>query len=264
MPAMEILTGFVTAPDTTLTALTMAAGNSLTIRNAPEGTPIHLIGLWNDNQTAGILQVRSPLLHDNVRGIRTVAPAGEVENLLPIGQVQNLEPQDTLVVELSGSATAGDIETACLLLWYDQVPGLEADLRMADTVLGAMLNILTVDTTITAGTAGGYSGGEAINAESDLLKANTDYAILGYNVSVECAAVRIRASGFGNLGVGGPGNETDHYDTRQWFLNLSQATGLPTVPVFNSADKGNVLIDIAQDENGTAVGVSLILAELPS
>lgn len=264
MPALEILTGFVTAPDTILTSLTMAAGNALTIRNAPEGTPIYLIGVWNDNQTQGILQVRSPLLHDNVRGIRMIAQASEVENLLPIGQRQILHPQDTLVVELSGSATAGDIETACLLLWYQDVPGVDADLRMAQDVLDAMVNILTVDVTITTGTAGGYSGGEAINAESDLLKANTNYAILGADVGTECACVRIRASGFGNLGVGIPGNDTDHMDNRDWFLRLSRMTGLPTVPVFNSSDKGNVLIDAAQDENGADVGVSLILAELPS
>jgi len=40
MPAIELLTGFVTAPDTTLTALTMAYGNSLTVRFADQASDI--------------------------------------------------------------------------------------------------------------------------------------------------------------------------------------------------------------------------------
>jgi hypothetical protein len=37
---------------------------------------------------------------------------------------------------------------------------------------------------------------------------------------------------------------------------------MPLIPVFNSANKGGILIDAAQDENGTDVTVNSIFAEL--
>lgn len=262
MPALELLTGFVIAPGTTLTGLTMAAGNSLTVRNAAEGADVFLLNAWADEQTALIYRIRSPFLHDNVQGIRMRPIASEVDPLLPLSTMQILRAQDTLIAELSGSAAAGDIETACLLLYYSDLPGVEGIFIDEDALRTRMRNILTVENTLTLGTAGGYSGEEAINAEFDLLRANTDYAILGYTVNIECACVRWRGSDWGNLGVGGPGNDLDKDLTRGWFINLSEATGLPLIPVFNSADRANVLVDGAQDENGTDVVLTTILAEL--
>mgnify|MGYP001585452747 CR=1 FL=1 len=126
MPALEILGGYVTAPSTTLTALTMGSGNSLTIRNAPFETDIRLIQAWAMNQTAGILRIRSPRLHDNVQGIRTRVPATTPRELLPRGHRQKLITQDDLIVEQSGSATTGDIEMAFLLIHYAELPGIMA------------------------------------------------------------------------------------------------------------------------------------------
>lgn len=260
--ALELLTGFVTAPSTTLTALTMASGNSLTVRNAAAESKVSLVQLWADNQSAGILRLRSPQLHDNVEGLRFRVVASEVDPLLPSGALQPLRAQDPLVAELSGSATAGDIETACILIHYADLPGVSG--RFIDPVALAerVVNVLTVENSIATGTAGGYSGEEAINAEFGLLKANKDYALLGYHVSAECAAVRYRGVDLGNLGLGGPGNDTDKHITGRWFIHLSEATGLPLIPVFNSANAAGILIDCAQDEVGTDVIVSTILAEL--
>ena len=101
------------------------------------------------------------------------------------------------------------------------------------------------------------------------MKANTDYALVGYLVSPvagqtvgECGCVRWRGVDTGNLGVGGPGSDTDRWLTSQWFLWLSERTGLPLVPVFNSANRAGILLDIAQDENGVDVLVTSIFAEL--
>ncbi len=262
MPALELLTGFVTAPDTTQTALTMAAQNSLTVRNAPEGTPIYLLNTWTKQQTAGILRIMSPFLHDNVQGIRIRPIAAIVEPLLPLATKQPLVPQDSLTVDLSGSATVGDIETACLLLWYQDIPGLEAQLFTADEIEGRIQNIMAVENTLSSGTAGGYSGSEALNVEFDQFRHNTDYAILGFLNSVLAACIRYRAADWGNLGLGGPAAASARIDTRSWFMDLSRATGLPTVPVFNSASLANVLIDCAQDEDGGDPIVNTILAEL--
>jgi len=72
----------------------------------------------------------------------------------------------------------------------------------------------------------------------------------------------MRGADVGNLGLGGPGNEVIRELTRKWFLWLSEETGLPLIPVFNSANKGAILIDGAQDENGADTTVTSIFAEL--
>lgn len=262
--ALEILQGYVTAPSTTYTALTMSSGNSLTVRNAEPGSEILLLNMWAKSQTAGRFRVRSPLLHDNVQGIRIYSVAALPLLGLPMGFKQQLEAQDTLIAELTGSATGGDLELGCLLLYYASLPGVDADLRSPEDVLGNMVNIVCVENTISSGTGGVWAGGEAINAETDLLRANTDYAILGYLCGVISAAIRYRASAWGNLGIGGPGPANEYEETRNFFVNLSRKTGLPLIPVFNSADRANVLIDCAQDEDGADPIVTTILAELPS
>lgn len=260
--AMELLTGYVTAPGGTITPVTMASGNSLTVRNADPGSGVYLLQAWVDSQGSGTLRIRSPQLHDNVQGIRLQHVASEVDPLLPTGVLQRLRPQDTLIVELSGSATVGDIETVCLLILYDDLPGISGRFISPDELQSRMVNLVVVENTLALGTSGGYSGEETLKAEFDLLKANKDYAILGYHVNVECACIRYRSSDFGNLGIGGPGNDMDKATTGEWFVRLSRISGKPLIPVFNSANVGAIFIDGAQDENGADTTVSTILAEL--
>jgi hypothetical protein len=240
----------------------MAAGNSLTIRNAPLDSEVRLLQAWADNQAAGTLRIRSPKLHDNVQGIRFRVTASDTVPLMPVSANQKLIPQDTLVVEMTGSATAGDIEQFGALIYYANLPGAEARLFAYEQISPRFVNVLTVENTITAGAGGGYTGEEALNAETDLLKANTDYALLGYLVDTECAVVRWRGADTANLGVGGPGHETLRHVTKDWFVRLARETAMPLIPVFNSANKAGVLVDVAQDENAAAVLVSSILAEL--
>lgn len=259
---LQVITGFATAPGTTFTALTPAAGDSFTVRSAPETAGIWLLNAWADNQADGTLRIRSPRLHDNVQGIRLDVTTSNVKPLLPFGIRQRLFPQDDLIVEITGSGTAGDIETGVLLVYYEDLPGVDARLISAEHALSRIRHIVTVENTLALGTAGGYSGEERLNAEFDLLKKNRDYAILGYLVDNECAVVGWRGADTGNLRVGGPGDEVGRDVTEEWFLRLSRLTGLDTVPVFNSANVDSIFVDAAQDENGVDVTVTTILAEL--
>lgn len=260
--ALEVLGGLATAPGTTLTALTMNVGNSATIRSAGFDKRILLLQAWADNQAAGILRIRSPRLHDNVQGIRARVVASEADPLLPWIAPQRLYPQDVLTLEISGSATAGDIETAALLVYYEDLPGIAGRFIGPDELSKRAVHTLTVENSLATGTSGGYSGEEALNVEFDLLKQNVDYALVGYLVDAECAIVRWRGSDTGNIGVGGPGNESDKVLTAGWFVTLAQAFGMPLIPVFNAANRANVLLDCSQDEVGTDVIVTTILVEL--
>lgn len=262
--ALELIAGDVTGAVAagTFTGITMHSGNSLTVRNTPDDVDIKLLTFWADTQLNNSLRIRSPRLHDNVQGMRFETNSSNTQYLLDTKFAQKLTPQDTLAVEFDESTAAGDIQTFCALVYYKDLPGIEGRFINSTELAERMVNILTVENTIDSGAGGDWLGSEAINAEFDLLKANTDYAIIGYHVSVECAAVRYRGSDFGNLGLGGPGNENDKDLTRSWFARLSDSTGLSLIPVFNSANKGALLIDVAQDENGGDPIVTTILAEL--
>jgi len=260
--ALQLISGFVTAPSTTYTAWTMAAGDSLAVRNAREGSEICLLNMWADNQAAGNLRARSPLLHDNVNGLNAYVTASNVQPLFPLGSKQPLKSQDLLIVEQTGSATAGDIESGSLLVYYSDLPGADARLAHWNEIAGRIEQYMYVQNTLASGTAGGYSGEEAINAEMDQFKANRDYALIGYLNAVECCSIGWRGPDTSNLRVGGPGDEVFRDITREWFKSLSLMTGFPCIPIFNAANKAATLIDCTQDENGADPIVTSIFALL--
>jgi hypothetical protein len=260
--AMELISGKATAPGATLTALTMAAGNSLTVRNASLTSDVRLVQMWSQNNAAGIFRVRSPKLHDNVQGIRYRIDATDPVPLMTYGAFQKLTPQDTLIAELSGSATGGQIEQAQMLLWYADLPGSNARLANWSDISPRVVNYLTNEVAITAGATGGYSGQVAINATFDLLQANTDYAILGGMTDAACAAIQVVGPDFANFGVGFPGFMADRSVPGNFFKDLNQQLGVPTIPIFNSANKNGTLVSVVQNQAATAVNVNLILVQL--
>lgn len=260
-PALEVVTGFVTAPSTTFTNWTMATGNSLTIRNAALGKKINLLGAWAQNQVAGTLSVRSPKMHDNVWGIRSRITT-TVMPLYPLWTPQILYPQDSLTVQQTGSAVGGQIESGSLLVWYEDLPGATARFIDVPAVTKRVVNILGQETTITAGAGGGYTGQEAVNAQFDNFIGNTDYALLGYETNVQCCTVRIQGVDTSNLGVGGPGDPAIRDVTCKWFYDLSENYGMPLIPVFNSANKQGILVDVVQSQAAAAVIVTWYFAQL--
>jgi hypothetical protein len=260
--AIELVSGFVTAPGTTETNITLCSGNSLTIRNSAEGSKVHLLSAWTKVQTAGILKILSPRMHDNVQNLRLPRLAGKSVPLLPEGFKQICYNQDTLRVLMTGSATAADIETVSLLLHYEDLPGAEARLATWDQIKDRIKNYISVPVSITTVATGDYGGEVAINSTYDLMKANTDYALIGYETTALCSSVRWRGIDTGNLGVGGPGGILDFYRTAEWFKKLSDEWGIPAIPIFNSANKSGILVDATTDENATATVVYSTFAEL--
>src|SRR5574341_283937 len=262
--AIELVSGTVPFSNTVLTAVTMAAGDSLVVRNAPVDSRVLLISAWADVQVANaIVQIRSPKLHDNVRGLRWLVPVANVRPLLPIGVGQRLYPQDTLIAEIQVADAAGDQENLGMLIYYENLPGTDARLATWEDVQRRMTGqILTVAQTLALVAGANWGGQEAINAEVDLMKANTDYALLGYTVGTQCESVAWRGADTGNLRVGGPGQAGDDELTQDWFKRLSQASGLPCIPIFNSANRAGILLDGVQDENGADVELTSIFLEL--
>lgn len=262
MPAFELIGGFVTAAGTTLTEITINTGNSKIVRATVPGTNVRLIDTWANTQAVGFMQFNSPKMHDAISAVKLATGDKNPIPLLPKGIFQKLYPQDQLSIKLAGSATAGDIDNMSALIYYSDLPGSNGHFITAEECASRALNVKTINNSLTMGTSGDWSGEELLNADEDLLKANTQYALMGMVSKTKMCSVRWRGTDFGNLGVGCPGPDSRDDITSDYFANLSRTSGLATIPVFNSANIGSIYIDGQNDENALNAIISTILIEL--
>jgi hypothetical protein len=259
--AYQLLSGNAVAPGATLTALTMAAGDNLQVKQA--SGDIKLLSVFGQALVPLTMQVRSPRFHDNVNGITiTVANDGyktmDVLGLVP----QKLVAQDNLLAFVSGSAVPLAVNNMFMLIYYSNLSGSNGRFSRPTDVLSRALNVLTVPVLLNPTVAGDYSGEVSINSMTDLLKANTDYAIIGYTLDTPCGAIGIRGVDTGNMRIGAPGTLVNPKDTSNHFMDFSRKHGVPAVPIINSANKNNTFIDVVQDDGLASVGVTFIMAEL--
>ena len=258
----ELLNGSVTAPSTTLTALTMGGTDSLRVRHFDPGKKAYIAALWSNNQTAGELQVKSPKMHDAVQNIKVLAPATQPYPLLPLSMPVPIYSDDILDVSLSGSATAGDVETASILIAYEDMQASQGRYITAEEVKNKMINMLTIKCDLGSLSSAGYQGSQTIVADNDLLKSNTDYAILGAVCNQEVGAICLRGADTGNLRIGLPNDGVRLYEEGGFLMELSKATGWATIPVMNSENKNNTTVEVFKNENTIQPIIYFILAEL--
>lgn len=250
-----------TAPGASAAAAAVP-GDSLTIKNALAGSEVALVTFCGNQNLAGFQQITAPSFSDTTRGIRAVISTAAAQPMIPLGQYQTLQAQETLSVTISGSAVVGQIEQGWCAVWYANLPGQDGRYMTEAELDAKTVRFVTVQATINSGVLGGWSGSELITAESDLLRANTDYALVGITSNVACAAVGVRAPDWANARCAVPGMVGRNDYTDAWFIRLSNATGYPCIPVFNSANKNNIFLDVLANQAGPVVGVSLMLVEL--
>jgi hypothetical protein len=260
--AFEVINGYASDPSTTFTVLTQSTGDSATVRNFLLSDMAYLEGMWTQCGTAGVFRIRSPKLHDNVQGIRKRNIAAVTRQLFTGPNEQELYPQDQLIVEITGGGS--EVDTGAFLVYYNNLPGASAQLFTRANIESRIVNLVDVEvSTTTSATAGDYGGAVPLNNNFDLLKANTNYALLGYSVSVAGLSVGIRGPDTSNYRVGGPAT-TKILETRDWFNKLSDQYGRPHVPVINSANKGSTFIDVVANTTSVAETVVLFMAQLSS
>lgn len=250
-------------------ALSTASGDSLTLRWFGEGTKPTLLEAWGANNVSKCeFGIRSPLLHDNVRGIRfrhmfnpTLSGAdGNPQLYLAPSYKQDYQPTDTLIVEVNG--TAADDVTFCQMIKYEApnhagarlITAQEVDAR-GNNLVGISCSPVPHATTSTWGTA------EAITTDDDRLKANTDYAVLGAVFDLPCTAVKLTGPDTGNFGIPFPG----HWNSQisgGWFYDMAKRWAEPLIPVINSNNKGVTTTSAADVGGGTAPVFDLLLVEL--
>lgn len=255
----ELITATTTAAGASGAAAAAATGDSLTIKNSKGSA--YILQVWTHFQADGFWQLITPTSHDTTRGFRAVIENGNIDNILPDGISLEVQPQELLSITHAGSATAGDVELSCMLVHYPDLPGVSGRYLRFNELLRRAESLTTLQATIT-GAAAGYTGGELITSESDLLRANRDYAILGMTTNVPCAALTITGPDTGYTRMGVPGQATDTDAGRDYFCALSRKFDLPLIPIINSGNKASTTIGILQNENNVSPQVSLILALL--
>lgn len=255
---LEVVSGRATNP-AALTALTANEGDTFTIRDFPPESPAFLTQVWAQEATLGIVRIRSPRMHDAAQAIRLRVPA-TVRPLLPYGSRQRLYPTDPLTFEIQGGGAETDL--AAFLAYYVDLGGGNARLATADEVMPRIVDYVGVEQALTSSaTTGQYGGSQAITADFDILKADTDYALLGYLTDVAVGVVGIRGPDTSNYRVGGPGPLFPEI-TSDWFVELSRELGLPCIPIINSNNRGATLVDLAHIGVSVAVNVTLEMAQL--
>ena len=246
-----------------------AASDSLTLRFLDANADIRLIEAWGGNNVSKCdFSIRSPLLHDNTRGIRfahmfnpTLSGIdGDPQLYMSPYEFQKYRPSDTLVVETSG--TAADDVTFTQLVWYEG-PGVpdarlisfEECMSRAVNLVGIRVGVSPHATTSTYGTA------VALNADDDRLKANTWYALIGHTTDLPFTTLTIKGPETVNLRIPMPGHWNEQI-TAGWFLELARRFQKRMIPVFNANNKANIFLEAAKAGGGTAPLTSLKFLEL--
>jgi hypothetical protein len=194
-----------------------------------------------------------------VRGLTFITAQAPSVFALPAPVGQPLTKGDLLTVQLTSGAA--DSSVVVLQSYYEDMQGADASLYDWSDIAAHIDNIKPLEVDVTASATIGQWNDLALTTTENLLHANEYYAILGFEVDVACAAVAVRGPDTGNLRVGGPGSVLQGFTSDYW-VRLSQATGRPHIPVFNSNNAGSMTVSVADNAASTAVKVQLILAEL--
>jgi len=250
-------------------ALTIASGDSLTLRFLDASADIELLEWWGgNNATKCEFSIRSPLLHDNTRGIRVgqqfnptlnVADGNPQMYMAPYDR-QKYRPSDTLIVEANG--TASDDVTNSQLVLYDGPAVPDSRFITYDEALARQVNKVGIRVDVSAhATTSTYGTAVALNATDDRLKANTWYALAGGLVDLPVTTVTIKGPETGNLRVPLPGHWNEQIGAG-WFLELSRRFNKRLVPCFNANNKSNIFLEVADCGGGSAPRVTLQFLEL--
>jgi hypothetical protein len=270
--ALETLVGYVASGSgsTTYDPLTFTAPQSTTVRAYQNGNA-YLQDVWGATSAAQwLLSIKSPRMHDDVLGMQMAVNAytntGSTvifnpQSLLPGYQQQLLYSTDTLVV--SANATTGTNKFVGVFnVSYDDLPGIASRLFTWNQIAPNIANLVGVEVQPAAsGTVGHFGTGVALNSVTTRLKANKDYAILGYSTSIPVTAILITGVDTGNLYMGGPGLPNTA-DTGNFFVENSVRYGTPQIPVINSLNQGGTFVYCLDITASTAPNVVLHMAEM--
>jgi len=248
--AIEMLGFKVTNPGSTFTAVTVASGDSLTVRTFVQATGANLEHATRQGATAGAWRILSPVLHDNNTGLTFLTAETPTVIVMPDFIGEPLKSGDTLTVQ--GTGGTAETEVGAITINYNDVDGLAAKLYTWDDIVGAFEHYKTFEVDCSIGGTAGNWADTLMNATDKQAKADRKYAILGYTTDTALAAIAIHGGETGNVRIGGPAPTTVE-DTAFWFVQESKRMGTPHIPVISANNFGNTNVSvITTATSGTA------------
>ena len=254
-------TGFV--------SLAPGGSSTFTVRSYVDGSKAYIEDIWAaDSATKFQLSIKSPRLHDQVRGIllagsNLIGSTANVKNpqQLMQGYVrQRIYSTDTLTIQASGADN--DIFVAVLSLYYENLGGIQARLATWNQVEAMMVNEVGILVQpVASGTGGTVGTGVALNSVDNRLKANTDYALLGATCDIPVSGIFVNGTDTGNLDIAVPGS-WDQAASSTYFIDKSVQYGRAGIPVINSNNQGSTLVKVVDDVASSAPNVTLLFAQL--
>lgn len=258
MPSADTILAQVTN-SAALKAVTVANGDSLTVRSFAPPSQAFLDDIVVKGGQAVEARLTSPYLADTTRGITFQTAQAPSTRLIPRYAPQPLSSQDTL--SLQANSGAANSSLVAMLAYYTDLGASNARLYSPGDVLGLIEQIKPLECDVTTSATIGEWEDTALTDTENLLAANRDYAVLGYVVDVACGVVGIKGQDTGSLRICGPGSVLT-YDTAEYFVQKSLDTGRPYIPVINAANANNTSVSAADNAASTAVKVQLILGLL--
>jgi len=265
-PIYELLGLQATQPNTGAACAIAAGSGTATLRLLNSRQRPNIRQMWAKHQVAGFFQMILNSQHDTTRNFRFNSAAGSLAMHTAWDLDMFGNPNETILGTISGSNVAGDVETACVLVEYSDLGGMEGAYIDQEELTKRESGILTTVSLALTGAAvagGGWTGALAISAgAANLLKASREYAILGITTDIACAAISIQGPCTGNYRYGLPGDPTQIEKQHQWFKMASMLSGRPMIPVLNANEAGSTQVAILADENAISPNVTLHLALL--
>lgn len=243
-----------------LTTATQPSGDPAQIRSFKDGSYAYLENVYVQGAAAPRrVRLISPRLHDNVTGVSFQANENPTEFLLPSEVMQPLYSVDTITVQADAAASSDTV--ACLLNYYTDAPGLNADLRPWAQIRPRILGIKPVEVDVTSSATIGAWSDTVITTTENQLKANYEYAVLGFESSAALCAVGLKGPATSNLRIAVPG-ASPTLKLTEYFKYLEDLTGRPHIPVFQANDRGATFISVLANAASVAANVFAILAWL--
>lgn len=260
-----------TAGGTFADALAANTGDSLAVANYDTGGA-RILEAWGIDSTSvaevQFIYSRPDATHDQSGGLKFAIPAltpggaGTVAavDLLPGFATVQVYKSDTPVINVT--STAGDNVLVSWITEYDNLPGAEAQFTSPATVQAMRKSTVGIRVAaVASATRGAYGATRAFNVDDDRLHGNTYYAILGCSVRTPVTTVSLIGPEWGGQRIGLPAG-VSHLNPVSWFIDQSVKWNKPLIPFFNSANKANILVQVADGQANTSAQIDFLLYEL--
>lgn len=244
----------------TMQAMTAATGDSLSVRSFKDNAYCSL-----ENVVAQVttppqgVRILSPRLHDNVTGLTFRGLENPTEFLLAAEVSQPLYSADTLVVNADAAASSDTV--AALFTYYSDLPGVAANLYTWDQIRNRIISIKPVEVDVTTSATIGAWQDTVITTTENQLKANYEYAVLGFTETANVLCVALKGPATGNLRIGCPAASPTLRLT-DYFIFQSQQGNRPYIPVFAANDRAATFVSSAANTASVASKVTMICAQL--